>query len=262
MAAYVVVTRFIRSTVPAAGVEPAASAFSARCSHRLSYTGMIRDAGRSRTCFKRVAADRLAAADSPEPVPSRKPEPAVGLEPTCVRLTRAVPGPSSIAGLVTASAGVEPHPRPSQGRVPPAHSEDVRQYAVHSKGSDPNGIRLRACEPASGTGTQRASGRREKPCRSSLACAAGSRLNGLIRNARWVRPLFAQYPGQESNLDLQPSESCVMSVSPPGHSVAVRKVVAENGPRARSAKQGRAGWHWKPCRSSLLGAAGSRFLSG
>jgi hypothetical protein len=73
-------------TVPAAGVEPAASAVSARRSHHLSYTGsLFRASGGTRTHF--------------------------------VRLTRAVPGPSSIAGIQARwPVGVEPtHPRFTAG---------------------------------------------------------------------------------------------------------------------------------------------------
>jgi hypothetical protein len=70
----------LSETVPAAGVEPAASAFSARRSHHLSYTGKSqRRRQESNLLDSRVAADRLA-------VRPQRPfiikEPAVGLEPT------------------------------------------------------------------------------------------------------------------------------------------------------------------------------------
>src|SRR5436305_11750761 len=53
--------RGARLPVPAAGVEPAASAFSARRSHQLSYTGIgQRRRQESNLLDSRVAADRLA----------------------------------------------------------------------------------------------------------------------------------------------------------------------------------------------------------
>src|SRR2546426_359678 len=70
----------LSKAVPAAGVEPAAAAFSARRSHQLSYTGMSkRRRQESNLLDSRVAADRLAVRPRRH-VPHQ--EPAVGLEPT------------------------------------------------------------------------------------------------------------------------------------------------------------------------------------
>ena len=90
--------------VPAAGVEPAAFAFSARRSHHLSYTGM-----RKRPWWEsnpRRAA--LQAAASPLGLQDRN-RAGGGSRTHFVRVTRAVPGPSSIAGIERAArTGVEP----------------------------------------------------------------------------------------------------------------------------------------------------------
>ena len=78
------------------GVEPAASAFSARRSHRLSYTGMNkRRRQESNLLDSRVAADRLAV----RPRRHRESKAGGGTRTHLVRITRAVPGLSSIAGL-------------------------------------------------------------------------------------------------------------------------------------------------------------------
>jgi hypothetical protein len=84
----------LSEAVPAAGVEPAASAFSARRSHHLSYTGMSkRRRQESNLLDSRVAADRLAV----RPRRHRKTRAGGGTRTHLVRITRAVPGPSSLA---------------------------------------------------------------------------------------------------------------------------------------------------------------------
>src|SRR5215472_1980175 len=82
--------------VPAAGVEPAAFSFSGRRSYRLSYTGNNqRRRQESNLRQGRVAADRRS-----RPVRRLQGSRAGGGTRThFVRVTRAVPGPSSIAGL-------------------------------------------------------------------------------------------------------------------------------------------------------------------
>ena len=82
--------------IPAAGVEPAAFSFSGRRSYRLSYTGRNqRRRQGSNLLHGRVAADRRS-----RPVRRLQQTRAGGGARThFVRVTRAVPGPSSIAGL-------------------------------------------------------------------------------------------------------------------------------------------------------------------
>src|SRR5262249_25793263 len=86
----------ITQAVPAAGFEPAAFSFSGRRSYRLSYTGRNqrrRQESNLRQC--RVAADRRSR-------PVRRLQQARaggGTRTHLVRATKAVPGPSSIAGL-------------------------------------------------------------------------------------------------------------------------------------------------------------------
>ena len=65
--------------VPAAGVEPAAPWFSARCSDRLSYTGILHRRQQESNLFE---AALQAAAWPSGPGVSNNQEPAVGLEPT------------------------------------------------------------------------------------------------------------------------------------------------------------------------------------
>src|SRR5262245_33657628 len=103
--------------VPAAGVEPAAFAFSARRSYRLSYTGSNqRRRQESNLRQGRVAADRRSR-------PVRRLQQARaggGTRTHLVRATKAVPGPSSIAGLfeqpVLVSSQLD---RSSEPRSPP-----------------------------------------------------------------------------------------------------------------------------------------------
>jgi hypothetical protein len=91
------------STARAEGVEPSACGLEPQCSPRSTplwkpkRAESARDAGRSRTCLiSRVAADRLA-------VRPRRPHSARaggGTRTHLVRVTKAVPGPSSIAGTL------------------------------------------------------------------------------------------------------------------------------------------------------------------
>ena len=91
--------------VPAAGVEPAASAFSARRSHHLSYTGM----SKRRRQESNLLDSRCCSRPPGRPAPAIRTRAGGGTRTHFVRVTRAVPGPSSIAGtLRAASAGVEP----------------------------------------------------------------------------------------------------------------------------------------------------------
>ena len=133
-------------SVPAAGVEPAASAFSARRSHHLSYTGI----GQSRRwesnlLDSRVAADRLAV----RPRRHVHYQGAGGGTPTHLfRVARAVLGQSSIAGLFSSSQcwcranlikiqSLDPLPRawPEEDPKPGAGLEPAR--ALYKRGARP-----------------------------------------------------------------------------------------------------------------------------
>ena len=86
----------LSETVPAAGLEPAAFAFSARRSHHLSYTGSSqRRRQESNLLDSRVAADRLAV----RPRRHLRTRAGGGTRTHFVRVTRAVPGLLSIAGI-------------------------------------------------------------------------------------------------------------------------------------------------------------------
>ena len=102
--------------VPAAGLEPAASASSARRSYRLSYTGMSKRPwweSNPRHAILQIAAS---------PLDHRiRTEPAVGLEPTRPALRGRCPACRASPASRAASAGVEPTrpefraPVPSRG---------------------------------------------------------------------------------------------------------------------------------------------------
>ncbi len=114
-------SHILSKPVPAAGIEPAASAFSARRSHRLSYTGINQRRRQESNLLRcRVAADRLAV----RPRRHLSQEPRAGGETRThwIRVTRAVPGPSDSTGkseqpvLVSSQLdrGSEP-PSPAEG---------------------------------------------------------------------------------------------------------------------------------------------------
>ena len=76
--------------VPAAGVEPAAPWFSARCSDRLSYTGIRQRRPQESNLFE-AALQAAAWPSGPGVLTSQ--EPAVGLEPTRSALRGRCPAP-------------------------------------------------------------------------------------------------------------------------------------------------------------------------
>jgi hypothetical protein len=202
-----------QSSVPAAGVEPAAFAFSARRSYRLSYTGIgPRRRQESNLLRSRVAADRLAV----RPRRPLRQEPAVGLEPTSSAL-RAVPNLSSIAGIFSSQcwcranstevqslrplprawpasdpepeAGIEPARFPLQegcstSRAALALEGGRRESNPHNPGSQP-GL---AAALSSATVLQPGIEPGTRPSQSRVMSLSPSKQE--------------QYPGQESNLDL------------------------------------------------------------
>src|SRR5688572_24107686 len=91
-------SHILNKAVPAAGVEPAAFAFSARRSYRLSYTGISqRRRQESNLLRSRVAADRLAL----RPRRHHLQEPAVGLEPTSSALRERCPACRASPAIVS-----------------------------------------------------------------------------------------------------------------------------------------------------------------
>src|SRR5262249_55229789 len=135
-----------RTAVPAAGVEPAAFSFSGRRSYRLSYTGRNqRRRQESNLRQGRVAADRRSR-------PVRRLQQARaggGTRTHLVRVTRAVPGPSSIAGLfkqpVLVSSQLD---RGSEPRSPPEGLARSRSRASGGAPTPPPPLSKRGADPA------------------------------------------------------------------------------------------------------------------
>ena len=201
--------------VPAAGVEPAASAFSARRSYRLSYTGISqRRRQESNLLDSRVAADRLAV----RPQRHQGTRAGGGTRTHLVRVTRAVPGLSSIAGIqeqpVLVSSQLD------RGSKPPSPPEGLARRRSRASG----GTRTRTRPFTGGVldpfelRWQQKGGRRESNphnpgSRPGLAAALSSATvlqPGLEPGTRPSQGRVTslspskqtQYPGQESNLDL------------------------------------------------------------
>jgi hypothetical protein len=143
--------------VPGAGVEPVAFAFSARRSDHLSYTGISkRRRQESNLLDRRVAADRLA-------VRPRRHQPARaggGTRTHFVRVRRAVPGPSSIAGL---------------GEQPGLVSSQLDRGSEPQ--SPPEGLASRRSRASGGTRTH---------CLRFTGAALGlSSIAGFLQGGRW-----------------------------------------------------------------------------
>ena len=127
-------SHILSEAVPAAGIEPAASAFSARRSHHLSYTGMNqRRRQESNLLDSRVAADRLAV----RPRRHRVNRASGGTRTQARRLT--VLGLSSITGL---SEGGRWEPNPHNPGSQPGPAAALGSAAVSLAGVEPAPIPL------------------------------------------------------------------------------------------------------------------------
>ena len=108
----------------------------------LSYTGITRDAGRSRTCFQ-SGCSRPPGRPAPASSSVRA---SGGTRTHFVRVTRAVPGRSSIAGALGWPVGVEPtHRRFTAGsrcRFGFGHSASARIRTRTSDFADPRDVRF------------------------------------------------------------------------------------------------------------------------
>jgi hypothetical protein len=200
--------------VPAAGVEPAAFAFSARRSYRLSYTGRSqRRRQASNLLGSRVAADSLAV----RPRRHQRTRAGGGARTHLVRVTRAVPGLSSIAGLgeqpVLVSSqldrGSEPQSPPeglAGGEIQSQRWESNPHAPLYRRGARP--IELHWHQGGRWESNPHAPGSRPGPA-SALGSATVLRPGiepGTRASQNRVMSLSLskrrQYPGQESNLGL------------------------------------------------------------
>jgi hypothetical protein len=207
----------LSEAVPAAGVEPAASAFSARRSHHLSYTGMSKRRRQESNLLRcRVAADRLAV----RPRRHQGTRAGGGTRTHFVRITRAVPGLSSLAGLLLPvrmssqldrgselAAGLEPARAPFQerhstNRVAPAQEGGRRESNPHNPGSQP-GL---AAALSSATVLQPGIEPGTRPSQ------------GRVMSLSPSKPRTIPRPGVEPGP--APSEGAMMSLSPPGQQPA------------------------------------------